>query len=84
MKDLSSLKHMFCPTAEDLYGSPGPAGGPGPIRQARLLSESSTVRPLVPALSPPAGVPAAQQPAVAAPPLQLQGGVQVGLLLSWV
>lgn len=86
MKDCSRLKRMWRPTAEDLHRSPGPAGGPGPVRQARLLPESCTVCPLVPALSPPAGMSAAQQPAGAAPPLQLQRGIQVRLLScqNWV
>lgn len=56
---------------------PGEAGGAGSVGPAGVPSESSSGRSAVPALSPPAGLPAVQQPALPAPPLQVQRGVQV-------
>lgn len=56
---------------------PGKSDGAGPVRPAGVSSESSSGGSAVPALSPPAGLPAVQQPALPAPPLKVQGGVQV-------
>lgn len=60
-----------------IYWLSGPAGGAGSIRPAEVCSESPSGRPAVPALPPPAGLFAVQQPAVSAPSVTLQRGVQV-------
>lgn len=64
-------------SAVALLRVPGPAGGAGVVGPAGVVPESGSVRSAVPALSPPAGLPAAQRPAGTAPPIPLQRGVQV-------
>lgn len=60
-----------------LHRVPGPAGGAGPVGPSGVPSESTSVRPAVPALSSPAGHPAARRPAGRPPALPLPRGVQV-------
>lgn len=65
-------------SAAALHPPPGPAAGSGSVGPDRVGSEPGGVRSVVPALSPPAGLSAVQQPAGSAPAAKLQRGIQVG------